>query len=73
MLNVCLNPYSNGILTDTSKPKNMKTRVVLILILMEYSQTAFSGASEPTVDVLILILMEYSQTFGLEFRSNTTS
>ena len=39
-----LNPYSNGILTDYTKSVNLTNGVsVLILILMEYSQTLFAG------------------------------
>ena len=37
---ICLNPYSNGILTDKKKNDEHCSNVcVLILILMEYSQT----------------------------------
>ena len=35
---------------------------VLILILMEYSQTCFVSCYDKLLSVLILILMEYSQT-----------
>ena len=36
----CLNPYSNGILTDyETEYLDYAQQVVLILILMEYSQT----------------------------------
>ena len=68
---MCLNPYSNGILTDQEVRSDMLANYgVLILILMEYSQTAKSyGSSANQLVVLILILMEYSQTsssFGHE-------
>ena len=63
----CLNPYSNGILTDGN---GMKTVVldaqVLILILMEYSQTS-ENYYQKSEYVLILILMEYSQTGNDKF------
>ena len=37
----CLNPYSNGILTDNiNRVWNLTKKRVLILILMEYSQTS---------------------------------
>ena len=35
----CLNPYSNGILTDANHGEPSISIAVLILILMEYSQT----------------------------------
>ena len=39
---MCLNPYSNGILTDAEHtPKVLVNGNVLILILMEYSQTTW--------------------------------
>ena len=59
-----LNPYSNGILTDSSHLMSVgEAAKVLILILMEYSQTQDQSCSHLCADgVLILILMEYSQT-----------
>ena len=57
----CLNPYSNGILSDLSAVLILKkAMLVLILILMEYS--LISGIRSPISrhTVLILILMEYS-------------
>ena len=58
-----LNPYSNGILTNIfALMKRSNAFGVLILILMEYSQTQFMGGNRFGIQVLILILMEYSQT-----------
>ena len=65
--NYSLNPYSNGILTDVTFKENRSCRYVLILILMEYSQTLKNHNSMKKKSVLILILMEYSQTFCKSF------
>ena len=63
---ICLNPYSNGILTDIDTVSGVIMESdVLILILMEYSQTAATFVSVNGASVLILILMEYSQTSTL--------
>ena len=59
----CLNPYSNGILTNLGWGAAASAyKEVLILILMEYSQTTTAVNNNEVVTVLILILMEYSQT-----------
>ena len=59
----CLNPYSNGILSDDEKlPDDCWGEFVLILILMEYSLTALGLVLFAAAIVLILILMEYSLT-----------
>ena len=61
----CLNPYSNGILSDhLLEEKGFTLEDVLILILMEYSLTGKSGRRPfGRYAVLILILMEYSLTY----------
>ena len=48
--------------TDSKSLKSECGNRVLILILMEYSQTPIEGNPLATKIVLILILMEYSQT-----------
>ena len=59
-----LNPYSNGILTDSLYDSyHVTLEGVLILILMEYSQTSGTEEKPYPRRVLILILMEYSQTY----------
>ena len=57
-----LNPYSNGILSDSQDLALVVTVGVLILILMEYSLTAVNNHRYHKNLVLILILMEYSLT-----------
>ena len=49
-LNTCLNPYSNGILSDCNHRRNfISSNSVLILILMEYSLTLETMAREHTL------------------------
>ena len=63
---VCLNPYSNGLLSEflLLSAINWK-KVVLILILMDYSLSY--NMLEPMIEatVLILILMDYSLSYCL--------
>ena len=61
-MNHCLNPYSNGILTDSCLFNSLRKVNVLILILMEYSLTNRFTMKTGGELVLILILMEYSLT-----------
>ena len=49
----CLNPYSNGILTDVLRfSPSTQTTLVLILILMEYSLTIASLTTAHQVSCL---------------------
>ena len=62
----CLNPYSNGILPDSTLVVLAALFIVLILILMEYSLTFHLTIKYSAGGVLILILMEYSLTMSEE-------
>ena len=60
---LCLNPCSNGILSDFTPQINTSGDVyVLILVLMEYSLTSNGACDADWSSVLILVLMEYSLT-----------
>ena len=39
VMKVCLNPYSNGMLSDIAGGQQIAVKFVLILILMEHSLT----------------------------------
>ena len=56
----CLNPYSNGLLSECQKMYHRRIGDVLILILMDYSLSLIFLIMTTTMNVLILILMDYS-------------
>ena len=62
---LCLNPYSNGILSERELETICNGECVLILILMEYSLSTSRASTSKETKVLILILMEYSLSFRL--------